>query len=149
MFLARDFTALLSLFISCTHFFVLIKCDIISTIAGTGMADYQGDGGAATAAKVNYPNGVVLDSSGNVFIADVSNNRIRKIAISNGIISTYAGSGSYGYSGDGGSATAATLSYPMGIAFDLTGNCYFNIQFDNIQFSHYNFHESCREYVRS
>ena len=96
---------------------------IISTIAGTGFATFGGDGGPATAAKLQYPMGVALDNAGNIYIADEGNNRIRKIN-SSGVISTIAGSAVLGFSGDGGPATAAKLYYPQGIAVDVVGNIY-------------------------
>jgi len=96
---------------------------IITTIAGTGTSSYSGDGGAATAALLRSPSGVAIDGSGNVYIADDNNNRIRKINTS-GIISTIAGTGSVGYSGDGGAATAAQLNSPQGVAIDGSGNVY-------------------------
>ncbi len=95
----------------------------ISTIAGNGTAGYSGDGGAATAAELNYPVGVALDFSGNLYIADDANHTIRKVTPS-GIISTIAGNGTAGYSGDGGAATAAELNYPYGAAVDGSGNLY-------------------------
>ena len=97
---------------------------IISTIAGTGTKGYSGDNGAATLAQLNLPYGVVLDSSRNVYIADTSNSRIRKIDMSTGIISTIAGTGIYGYSGDGGPATSAKLGGPYGVALNSSGNVY-------------------------
>ena len=97
---------------------------VISTIAGTGSSGYSGDGGAATSAQLNYPLGVALDSSGNVYIADYSNHRIRMITVITGIISTIAGTGSQGYLGDGGAATSAQLNYPYGVALDSSGNVY-------------------------
>ncbi len=97
---------------------------IISTIAGTGIAGFSGDGGPATAARLNSPVGVFVDGSGNVYIGDYSNHRIRKVNTS-GIITTIAGTGTPGYSGDGGSATAAQLRTPMGIYVDATGKVYF------------------------
>jgi sugar lactone lactonase YvrE len=96
---------------------------IISTVAGTGTAGYSGDGGAATAAQVNNPIGVTIDSTGNIYIADRDNRRIRKVNTS-GIISTVAGTGTAGYSGDGGAATAAQLNNPTGVSIDSTGNIY-------------------------
>jgi sugar lactone lactonase YvrE len=98
-------------------------CNIITTIAGNGSAGYSGDGGVATAAAFNNANGVATDIFGNIYVADVLNNRIRKIAPT-GIISTVAGTGTVGYSGDGGAATAATLSSPIGVACDAGGNLY-------------------------
>jgi sugar lactone lactonase YvrE len=96
----------------------------ITTIAGTGTAGYSGDGGAATSAKLYYPSGVAVDSSGNIYIADTSNSRIRKVTASTGVISTIAGTGTAGYSGDGGAATSAKLNYPIGVALDISGNIY-------------------------
>jgi len=96
---------------------------IISTLAGTGVAGYGGDGSLAVSAKLNAPSGVAVDVAGNVYISDNGNNVIRKVQ-TNGIISTYAGKGSAGFSGDGGAATAARLSSPQGIAVDGSGNLY-------------------------
>ena len=95
----------------------------ISTIAGTGAAGFSGDGGPATAAPVDGPTGVVLDSAGNIYIADTNNHRIRKVDPS-GNISTIAGTGSAGFSGDGGSATAAQINFPRHVALDGAGNIY-------------------------
>ena len=97
---------------------------VISTIAGTGSGGYSGDGGAATSAQLNYPFGVALDSSGNVYIVDYSNNRIRMIDAISGNISTIAGTGSNGYSGDGGAATSAQLKNAVRVALDSSGNVY-------------------------
>ena len=100
---------------------VTVSTGIISTIAGTGTPDYSGDNGAATSATLNYPYGVVLDTAGNVYIADTGNHRIRKVTISTGIITTFAGTGTISYSGDNGPATSATLNYPYGVAVDSAG----------------------------
>ena len=96
---------------------------IISTFAGTGTGGYTGDGGQATSAKLHYPSGVSVDASGNVYIADQSNSRIRKVNPA-GIISTIAGNGTNGYSGDGGQATAAGFRGPSGVSVDASGNVY-------------------------
>ena len=96
---------------------------IISTVAGNGTAGFSGDDGAATLANLNYPFGLVTDTSGNLYISDFYNNRIRKVN-SNGIISTVAGNGISGYSGDGGSATSANISLPLGVLTDTNGNLY-------------------------
>jgi hypothetical protein len=96
---------------------------IISTFAGTfGTPGSSGDGGSATSAEI-YPWGVAADASGNVYIADYGNHKIRKVN-SSGIISTFAGNGTAGYSGDGGSATSAKLNSPMGVTVDASGNVY-------------------------
>ncbi|MGZ3749759.1 MAG: NHL domain-containing protein [Mucilaginibacter sp.] len=97
---------------------------IISTICGTGVAGYTGDGGLAINAKLNYPGDVACDKTGNLYIADQQNNVIRKITISTGIITTIAGNGSPGYTGDGGLATSAQLKSPLGVAIGKSGNLY-------------------------
>ena len=102
---------------------------IISTVAGTGISGFSGDGGAATAASLNSPNAVAFDASGNFYIADGGNERIRKVNTS-GIISTVAGTGVSGFSGDGGAATAASLNLPSAVAVDVSGNLYI-ADFDN------------------
>ena len=101
---------------------------IIATYAGTGESGYSGDGAPATAARLDYPRGVAVDSSGNVYIADTNNHRIRKVD-SSGTITTVAGTGSTGlrlggFSGDGGPATSAQLQHPSGVAVDSSGNLY-------------------------
>ena len=97
--------------------------NIISTIAGNGSIGYTGDGGPATAGTFDYPTGVAADTFGNIFVADIYNNCVRKIT-TGGIITTVAGNGSAGYGGDGGPATAASLNLPYGVAADVTGNLY-------------------------
>ncbi len=103
---------------------------IISTITGTGVNGYSGDGGDATAATLYGPADLTVDNLGNIFISDLKNNVIRKIN-SLGIISTFAGTGAFGYSGDGGSATNAHLFYPEGIITDELGNIYFSDEENN------------------
>jgi type IX secretion system substrate protein/NHL repeat-containing protein len=95
---------------------------IISTFAGGGSSGL-GDGGPATAAGLGSPEGLCFDGAGNLYIADLGNNRIRKVNTA-GIITTVAGNGTLGYAGDGGQATAAALQYPMGVSFDAIGNMY-------------------------
>ena len=94
---------------------------IISTIAGTGVAGFSGDGGVAKAAQLQQPYGIVFDSKGDMYITDSFNNRIRKID-TKGIISTIAGTGVAGFSGDGGAATAAQLNEPTSITIDSKDN---------------------------
>jgi len=95
----------------------------ISTFAGTGICGYSGDGGPAKSAMMSGPAGIAFDGQGNLLFADQWNSRIRKIT-SDGTISTLAGNGTLGYSGDGGPATQATLDYPSGISVDPSGNVY-------------------------
>ncbi len=95
---------------------------VISTIAGTGTASYSGDGGAATSATINAPVGVAIDTSGNVYFNEWDNHRVRKITSSTGIITTYVGTGSASYSGDGGVASSAALKNPDGLCMDTSGN---------------------------
>jgi len=96
---------------------------IITTFAGTGSGGYNGDGGLAIQAKLYFPLDVTVDASGNLYIADSHNMRIRKVDPS-GIITTFAGSGSTGFNGDGGLATQATLWYPSSVTVDSGGNLY-------------------------
>jgi sugar lactone lactonase YvrE len=96
---------------------------IISTVAGNGTMGYGGDGGSATSAMLSLPRDVAVDSAGNLFIADTGRSRIRKVT-PDGIISTVAGSGNAGYSGDGGPATSAQIKNPDGVAVDSEGNLF-------------------------
>ena len=96
---------------------------IISTIAGTGISGFSGDGGSAVSAEINDPGKIVVDAAGNIYFSDIHNYRIRKISTS-GVITTIAGTGAIGNSGDGGPATAATFNEPYGLALDDTGNLY-------------------------
>lgn len=95
----------------------------LRTIAGTNTAGYSGDGGSATAAELDHPSAVAVDRAGNVYISDTYNNRVRMIS-TNGKINTVAGTGTAGYSGDGGPAIAAALATPQGIALDGSGTLY-------------------------
>ncbi|WP_445401123.1 RICIN domain-containing protein [Streptomyces sp. LE64] len=95
----------------------------ISTVAGTGAAGYRGDHGPAVAAQLNGPRELAVDASGAVYIADSSNHRVRRVA-PDGTISTVAGTGTAGFGGDGGPATAARLNLPLGVAVDGAGVLY-------------------------
>ncbi|MGZ3864800.1 MAG: NHL domain-containing protein [Bacteroidia bacterium] len=104
---------------------------IITTIAGVGTQGDTGDGAAANSAQLNTPTSMAFDNYGNLFFTDELNHRIKKIDNS-GIISTVAGIGSPGYSGDGGLATLAALNYPTGIVFDNVGNLFFSDASNNV-----------------
>ena len=95
----------------------------INTVAGNGAATSSGDGGPATSAGVNSPEGLALDSAGNLYISDTAGHRVRKVA-PDGTISTVAGNGTGGLKGDGGPATQASLYYPKGLAVDKAGNLF-------------------------
>ncbi len=107
---------------------IVRKIDVsgnVSTYAGiAGITGYYGDGGAATASILHNPTGVALDNAGNLLIADGSNNRVRMVNRSTGIITTIAGNGIAGFTGDGTAATGARLNYPYALAVDATGNIY-------------------------
>jgi uncharacterized protein (TIGR03437 family) len=110
----------------------------ITVYAGNGTAGFSGDGGPAAQAQLNFPFGprneefghIVLDAQGNLYIADKGNHRIRRVA-ANGTISTIAGTGTSGFSGDGGPAVRAQLSFPCGLALDRQGNIYITDQANN------------------
>ncbi|MFP5040575.1 T9SS type A sorting domain-containing protein [Parasediminibacterium sp. JCM 36343] len=95
---------------------------IITTIVGTGTSGYNGDNRLAISAEISTPTGLAIDHLGNLYIADEGNNRIRKV--SNGIITTVAGVGTLGYSGDEGLAISAKLKFPMNVTLDMSGNLY-------------------------
>jgi sugar lactone lactonase YvrE len=96
----------------------------ISIAAGNGMPGYSGDAGLATSAKLNNPSGIASDKAGNLYIADSDNAAVRRVDAKTKVITTYAGDGTVGYSGDSGAATAAELSNPDGVALDSAGNVY-------------------------
>lgn len=98
---------------------------IITTVAGNGVNGFSGDGSQAVAASIGRPEGVAVDDQGNLYIGDTFNHRIRFVQISTGIITTVAGTGNLGDSGDGGLATAAELYLPTAVALDSQGNLYF------------------------
>ncbi|GAA4468623.1 hypothetical protein GCM10023093_26580 [Nemorincola caseinilytica] len=104
---------------------------IMSTVAGTGIQGNSGDGGAATNAQLSTPAGIAVDAAGNIYVADLFNNRIRKVTASTGTIATIVGTGAAGNSGNGGPATAASLRYPSSVSLDVTGNLYLTDQGNN------------------
>ncbi len=115
-----------NLFITDTYNFRIRKITPngqISTVAGGGISSYNGDGGPATSALLYWPTGIAVDSVGNLFIAEMGRHRIRKVTPA-GVISTIAGNGTSGFSGDGGPATLAQFHYPRGIAVDMAGNLF-------------------------
>src|SRR5690242_7127511 len=95
----------------------------IATIAGNGSSGFDGDGGPAAAASLNEPQDVAVDASGNVFIADTYNSRVRRVSTGN-LIDTVAGNGQFQFAGDNGPATSAALSGPLGVAVDAGGNVF-------------------------
>lgn len=107
-------------------FFLLLfpafaNAQLITTVAGNGTAGFGGDGAAATSAQLNSVYGMAVDDTGNLYIADYLNNRIRRVRASDGIIETVAGNGASGYSGDGGAAVSAQLDHPTGVALNSSG----------------------------
>jgi hypothetical protein len=96
---------------------------VLTTVAGSGSAGYSGDGGLATAAELNGPIAIKFDRAGNLYITDGYGKRVRKVS-PQGVITTVAGTGTAGYSGDGGPATTAQLHSPSGLAVDSAGNLY-------------------------
>ena len=103
---------------------------IITNFAGTGAGGYSGDGGLATNAELYGPTDIVLDAGGNMYVSDFGNNCIRKIN-ANGIITTIAGIGTSGFSGDGGLAISAKLNGPYSLAFNSSGDLYFSDEGNN------------------
>jgi uncharacterized protein (TIGR03437 family) len=97
---------------------------IITTFAGTGVQGFSGDGGPATQAEFNNPTWVTVDASNNLYVSDQFNFRVRVVAAATGVITTVAGNGTNAFTGDGGSATAASISYPGGTAVDSTGTLF-------------------------
>lgn len=109
-----------------SHIFKVTSAGTLTVVAGNGTRGYSGDGGPATSAALSGPEGVFVDTSGNIFIADTENSVIREVVASSGNIKTVAGSATLGagYGGDGGPATSAQLSSPFGIFVDGSGNIF-------------------------
>ena len=101
----------------------ITRFSIITTLAGNGIASGSGDGGPATQATLNTPASVAIDTSGNVYVADAFNHRVRRVA-PDGVITAYAGTGQAGFDGDGAQAVDAQLRSPLGVAVDGAGNLY-------------------------
>ena len=118
------------LFILSNCFCLLSYGQVITTFAGTGFAGFAGDSGPATAAQFNGPNSLTFDGSGNLYVNDGYNNRVRKINTA-GIVTTVAGNGVMAYGGDGGQATTASLYYPASVLADVYGNIYISTNADN------------------
>lgn len=117
-----------NLYIADTHNHRIRKINlttgIVTTIAGTGTAGFSGDNGSPTSAQLNLPTALAVDPAGNLYIADTQNHRIRKINATTGTITTIAGDGTQGFTGDTGPATTASIDSPTGIAVDVAGNLY-------------------------
>lgn len=105
----------------------------ITTVAGTGILGYSGDGGQATSAMIGKAISLVLDASGNIYIADADNNRIRRVDVSTGIITTVAGTGVARDTGDGGPAVDAGVSQPTGITVDGAGDLFFSSSWSRVR----------------
>lgn len=106
-------------------FVSLLPAKTIRTVAGTGVAGYSGDGGPGAQAQINNPYGLVVGPDGALYVCEIGNHVIRRIDLKTGAISTVAGNGKPGYSGDGGPATQASLNEPYEIRFDRQGNMFF------------------------
>ena len=103
---------------------------ILTVVAGNGIRGFSGDGGPATSASLNQPSSVAVDTAGNLYIVDKDNQRIRKVT-PGGTITTVAGNGDFGFTGDGGPATSASLNFPRGVAVDADGNLYIADTYSN------------------
>lgn len=122
-------------YIACAQDNVIRKVDaltgVITTVAGTGAPGSSGDGGQATSAQLSSPQDVIVASNGDLYIADTGNNKVRKVAAATGAITTYAGTGAPGSTGDGGAATSAKLQSPAGVSIASNGDLYIADQGNN------------------
>ncbi len=103
---------------------VNVTSNLIQTVAGNGASAFAGDDGPGPAASLSFPVTLALDAHGDLFIADANNNRVRLLNGTTGLISTYAGTGSTGFNGDGMHRTMTSISLPRGLALDLGGNLF-------------------------
>jgi streptogramin lyase len=103
---------------------------VVSTVAGNGTAGARGDGGLGSEAEISFPADLEIGPDGNLYFADTNNNKVRMVDLTTGIITTVAGTGERGYSGDGGQAADAMLSRPFGVAFDEAGDLYISDTFN-------------------
>jgi sugar lactone lactonase YvrE len=97
---------------------------VMNTIAGSGVEGYDGDHTDATTALLDSPQGIAVDAKGNIYVADTHNHRIRHIDVTTGLITTVAGTGAFGFAGDAGASTQATLALPRGVTVDAAGNVF-------------------------
>lgn len=104
---------------------ICVKTGIITTVVGNGVNSYSGDGGPATACEIGHTEKIKSDGAGNLIVPDENNERVRYVDLATGIITTVAGTGTAGYTGNGGPATAAKISGPEGVTVDALGNIYF------------------------
>jgi sugar lactone lactonase YvrE len=104
---------------------------LVTTVAGNGTRGFSGDGGPATEASLDRPRDLELGPDGRLYIADTDNHRIRVVDLATGVITTIAGNGNAGFTGEGGPAAQAALNRPFGIAFDESGNLYISDTFNN------------------
>ena len=102
-----------------------IRTGFVTTVAGSGTRGFGGDGGADVAAALNFPLGVAVNAAGEVFVSDSFNSRVRRVSPNTGLIHTMAGTGSEGFSGDGGAAVAAMIHVPAAAVVDASGNLIF------------------------